>query len=73
MRQKTDNLVYGVDRQLIVGCLEKLGKDFDKCEMCGQKLTKFCLHHDKYEGATIYDLMIVCNSCNQKADNKNRS
>ena len=57
-------------RQYILYCLQKIGKDFYHCEECGRNMKKQ-IHHKKYDGATIYDLAIVCQSCNLKAYNRN--
>ena len=47
-------------------------RDLTTCELCGKRIPegKHQLHHTKYEGATIYDLKIVCCSCNLKQENK---
>lgn len=50
---------------IVEECLRRIGKDKATCEMCGAKPKGGCtIHHTKYEGATIYDLMYVCKSCN---------
>ena len=54
----------------IVECLRLLGKTFDHCEQCDKRTTKLDVHHTKYDGATIYDLELVCRACNLKAENK---
>lgn len=58
---------------LIREILKKQGRDFTKCEMCGNDIPegKSQLHHTKYEGATMQDLMIVCQKCNLQPENKN--
>lgn len=52
---------------------KKQGKNFNKCEICGKYIPnkKYNIHHTKYEKATIYDLQIVCMSCNFKKENRN--
>lgn len=41
------------------------GRNWYLCEQCGKKMKKRGeLHHTKYEGATIYDIQIVCHRCN---------
>ena len=57
---------------LVIATLEKIGKKFDKCEQCGNPIPKgkFEIHHTKYEGATIYDLQVVCHKCNTKSENR---
>lgn len=62
----------------IIPILKSRGRKFNKCEECGKKLPKklsngkrgFELHHTKYEGATINDLMIVCHGCNALTKNR---
>jgi hypothetical protein len=57
---------------LVVESLKRAGKKFDRCELCGKHLEKdeFELHHTKYEGASIYDLKVVCHKCNTQPENK---
>ena len=57
---------------LIREILKKQGRDFTKCEMCKKDMSeeKSQLHHTKYEGATMQDLMIVCAKCNTQTENK---
>lgn len=57
---------------LIKAVLKKQGRNFDVCELCGKIMgeNKAQLHHTKYEGATIYDLKIVCHRCNTQQENK---
>lgn len=51
-------------------CLSRLGKDRYTCELCLEPVPKGCIvHHTKYEGATIYDLMYICGSCNLAREN----
>jgi hypothetical protein len=39
--------------------------------MCGAKPESGCqIHHTKYDGATIYDLMYVCQHCNVLGENR---
>lgn len=56
----------GAFRDIVVHTLKLMGRRFDRCEWCDKKLKdgKWQLHHTKYEGATIDDLMIVCQQCN---------
>lgn len=52
-------------------CLERLGKDRFTCELCLEPVPKGCnVHHTKYQGATVYDLMYICTSCNLSRENK---
>jgi hypothetical protein len=59
-------------RHTVVGILEEQGRDFTKCELCGEKIPegKFDLHHTKYEGAALDDILIVCRACNTSRANK---
>lgn len=44
---------------------DAFGKNRFQCELCLDPVPGGCLiHHTKYEGATIYDLMFICGSCN---------
>jgi hypothetical protein len=46
--------------------------DFTKCSYCGNEIkNNKKLHHTKYDGATIYDIKILCHSCNLKKENRN--
>jgi hypothetical protein len=56
-------------RQLMI---HRLGKDPNLCELCG-RAGKMDIHHTKYEGATLYDLVFACRRCNTKAENKGRA
>lgn len=61
----------GSIRKYVIALMVKQGRDLTTCELCGSPITKRILfHHEKYEGATFYDLKIVCDSCNQKSENK---
>lgn len=57
-------------RDYIITLLEHWGRDFTTCEECGNKMGVPYLHHTKYDGATIYDILIVCAKCNSKTENK---
>lgn len=58
-------------RPYILFLMEQEGRDFTECELCGDDIEggQFEIHHTKYDGATYYDLRIVCKSCNRKAEN----
>jgi len=51
--------------------MKRDGRDFNQCELCPVYIPdgKYEIHHTKYEGATYYDLRIVCSSCNHKPEN----
>lgn len=62
----------GVDmKRYVEAIMEHEGRDFTTCEYCDKDILngKYELHHTKYEGATYYDLMIVCRSCNRIPEN----
>lgn len=47
------------------------GRDWYTCGLCGKDLSyRGFIHHTKYDGATIYDLLIVCRSCNTLPENQ---
>lgn len=75
MRRTLDDHLSGSPAmyEYIIAIFEYWGKDFTKCEFCEPTIPKdkFIIHHKKYEGATIYDLAIICNSCDKKAVNQN--
>lgn len=45
------------------------GKEFNICELCGKFTKKPEIHHTKYEGSTIKDLIIACRKCQMKPEN----
>lgn len=57
---------------LIWAIFDSKGRFKGICEMCGDQLTrkKAEIHHTKYEGAALKDLMIVCHKCNTQSENK---
>jgi hypothetical protein len=58
-------------RPYVVEILERQGRDFTRCQQCGKDTAGHPeLHHTRYDGATIYDLEIVCRSCNRLAVNR---
>ena len=57
-------------RQYVLACLTKLGHDLYKCAYCAKPLKKPQIHHTKYDGATVYDLVIACQSCNTQPQNR---
>jgi hypothetical protein len=46
--------------------MKQEGRNFLQFELCLAVIPKgkFSLHHEKYGGATYYDLRIVCQKCN---------
>lgn len=56
----------------IIAILEKQGRNFYICELCGNEYNKkLGIHHKKYNGATINDVVIACQKCNTQPYNKN--
>lgn len=68
--QNTDNKEEII--RYIWNIFERQGRFKGKCEDCQRDLLRkdAKIHHTKYEGATINDLMIICQSCNLKPENK---
>ncbi|BAH33192.1 hypothetical protein [Rhodococcus erythropolis] len=58
-------------RVYVVECMSRLGKNPYQCELFLDHVSKGCqIHHTKYAGATVYDLMYICSSCNLSRENK---
>lgn len=73
-RNSFDNAISPTFMFYVVECLQSLGKDRYQCGICEARQTKPCIvHHTKYEGCTVYDLMYVCVSCNLSRVNKGLS
>jgi 5-methylcytosine-specific restriction endonuclease McrA len=68
MRKTGDNnrLLMGY----VLAIFKQKGRDLHTCEYCGESIEKPILHHERYEGATIEDLKIVCQRCNTRSENK---
>jgi hypothetical protein len=60
-------------RWIILAMMKREGRNFTQCELCTVRIPKghHEIHHTKYEGATYYDLRIVCRSCNKLPTNMN--
>jgi hypothetical protein len=58
-------------RPYILFLMRKEGRDFSRCELGNERIEngQYEIHHTKYDGATYYDLRIVCRSCNRKPEN----
>ena len=65
---KLDNL-----RPVVITMLINEGRlddsDSAVCELCLEWATPYEIHHTKYDGATYYDLLVVCRSCNRLEEN----
>lgn len=70
MRKPEDDYTRQMLKPYIMECFKLMGKSTNICEQCGITDKKLDIHHTKYDGATVYDLQLVCRSCNLKADNK---
>jgi hypothetical protein len=56
---------------IIWAMIRRDGRDPAFCELGNHPLVgRPTLHHTKYEGATYYDLLIACYSCQLKKENK---
>lgn len=65
------NLITVSDMPYVLEAMRRMGKDRYRCEVCLDPVPRGCMvHHTKYQGATAYDLMFVCGSCNQSRVNK---
>jgi len=66
MRQPIDGDQH-IDRY-IWAIFRYWGWDRSMCQLCGHRgITE--LHHTKYDGCTLYDIRIVCRSCNRLSVN----
>lgn len=72
INNSTANQIPLTMRPYVDWCLGQLGKDPNICGIC-EDIARCDIHHTKYEGATIYDLMYVCRSCNLARANKGLS
>lgn len=69
-----ENAIQPAFMPYVVEALRRLGKNPYICELCDDPVPKGCIvHHTKYEGATVYDLMYICTSCNLSRANKGLS
>src|SRR5437870_2546817 len=48
-------------RAYILFLMRRQGRNFERCELCPATIPvgKYNIHHERYEGATYYDLKIV--------------
>lgn len=65
-----DNQIENL-RPYILAMMKEEGRNFEQCELGGEPIPKgkFDIHHTKYDGATYYDLRIVCRKCNHAPEN----
>jgi hypothetical protein len=51
--------------------MKRDGRNFNQCELCPAAIPEgeYEIHHTKYEGATYFDLWIVCRTCNRNSEN----
>lgn len=72
MSNSQDNQLHSI-REYVVFLMEQEGRITDNtiCEYCLEPCpgNKWEIHHTKYEGATYYDLMVVCRKCNRAPEN----
>lgn len=66
-----DHFIPSSTLPYVIEAMMMLGKDPYVCEICEEPQDTHCIvHHTKYVGATLYDLMFVCSSCNNARVNK---
>lgn len=70
MRLPIDDLAREQLRPYILECFKLMGKDMNTCEQCGITDIPLDIHHTKYDGATVYDLQLICRSCNLSKRNR---
>lgn len=71
-RERRNQDFVSIFRPLVEQLLvDHRGLDPFTCGECGERQTRKCdIHHTKYEGATLFDLMFVCRTCNLAPRNK---
>ena len=70
----SQHAIRGQLLEYVTACMLALGKDPHMCEICNELQATPCdVHHTKYEGATLYDLMYACRSCNLARANRGLS
>lgn len=58
-------------REIVLTMMRKEGRDFTRCQLCPARITGAPdIHHTKYDGATYYDLLLVCRKCNSASENR---
>lgn len=65
---------YWLNREMkmyVLMAMVNLGREI-KCAACGNA-EDLEIHHNKYEGATIYDLDLLCSKCHRGTFEKGRS
>lgn len=67
-RQPGDNL-KSIMREICWQLMIERGDDPKVCALCGSK-GKMTIHHTRYEGATLKDLVFACWNCQQNPINK---
>lgn len=70
LAKSQDNQI-GHLRPYILAMMQAEGRGFEQCELCPATIPagQYEIHHVKYDGATYYDLRIVCRSCNRLPEN----
>jgi hypothetical protein len=70
-RLSIDQFGDGPWRMLIESAMRQLGHNPYICDICAERQHRKCgIHHKRYEGATIQDLVYACRSCNLSMRNK---
>ena len=57
-------------RKYVIPVMMSRGHDPSHCELCGVVLENPTIHHKKYDGATVEDLVFACMRCQNKPLNK---
>ena len=68
-RLEQDHLMVDPFTEYVKECLIRIGKRFDRCEYCNNSDSRLTMHHTVYDGATVYDIDIICYKCNLSEEN----
>lgn len=69
--RKPEDNISGALRDIVTRIMIDRGDDPFLCARCGKKQNRPCdIHHTRYAGATINDLIFLCRSCNCAPENK---
>lgn len=70
-RLDIDDYNDGTFRRILIALMVERGDDPHKCALCGVTSEEMMtIHHTKYVGATLADLVFACMSCQSKWENK---
>ena len=73
MAKSVENQISNL-RPYVIALMKREGRDFTICELCKSDSpeNRYDIHHTRYDGATYYDLRIVCRKCNHALENAAR-